>query len=178
MVKIRVHSRDDIIKAYLRRLGYGADIDISMLLASYESLNRQDDINKAFDDIIYKNCYEISKMIDYLDNRSIILEILDKFSFYERIIHSFGTQKQDYIFGSICRIIKGYLGISSYCISTISCVDICILCSKRASVISALSPSSLDFDTISDTMADKPLKTSSKSSKSTLSLYSESFFTY
>lgn len=59
MVKIRVHSRDEIIKAYLRGLGYGADIDISKLLASYESLNRQDDISKAFDDIIYSKAKKV-----------------------------------------------------------------------------------------------------------------------
>ena len=54
MVKIKVHSRNDIIKAYLRGLGYGVDIDISKLLTSYASLNEQEDISKAFDDIIYK----------------------------------------------------------------------------------------------------------------------------
>ena len=59
MVKIRVHSRDDIIKAYLRGLGYGADIDISKLLASYESLNQQDDISKSFDDIIYNKAKKV-----------------------------------------------------------------------------------------------------------------------
>ena len=59
MVKIRVHSRDDIIKAYLRGLGYGVDIDISKLLASYESLNQQDDISKSFDDIIYNKAKKV-----------------------------------------------------------------------------------------------------------------------
>lgn len=59
MVKIKVHSRNDIIKAYLRGLGYGADIDISKLLASYESLNEQEDISKAFDDIIYNKAKKV-----------------------------------------------------------------------------------------------------------------------
>jgi len=59
MVKIKVHSRNDIIKAYLRGLGYDVDIDISKLLASYESLNQQDDISKSFDDIIYNKAKKV-----------------------------------------------------------------------------------------------------------------------
>ena len=59
MVKIKVHSRNDIIKAYLRGLGYGADIDISKLLTAYTSLNEQEDISKAFDDIIYNKAKKV-----------------------------------------------------------------------------------------------------------------------
>ena len=59
MVKIKVHSRNDIIKAYLRGLGYGVDIDISKLLAAYTSLNEQEDISKAFDDIIYNKAKKV-----------------------------------------------------------------------------------------------------------------------
>ena len=59
MVKIKVHSRNDIIKAYLRGLGYGVDVDISKLLTAYTSLNEQEDISKAFDDIIYNKAKKV-----------------------------------------------------------------------------------------------------------------------
>ena len=59
MVKIKVHSRNDIIKAYLRGLGYDVDVDISKLLATYTSLSEQEDISKAFDDIIYNKAKKI-----------------------------------------------------------------------------------------------------------------------
>ena len=59
MVKIKVHSRNDIIKAYLRGLGYGIDVDISKLFTAYTSLNEQEDISKAFDDIIYNKAKKV-----------------------------------------------------------------------------------------------------------------------
>lgn len=68
--------------------------------------------NKIFDDIIYKNCYEISKMIDYLDNRSIILEILDKFSFYERIKTTYNIKNRLSIINNILDIAKNINNIN------------------------------------------------------------------
>ena len=59
MVKIRVYSRHEIIIAYLKGLGYGNDTDISELLAAYASLSEQDDICKAFDDIIYNKAKKV-----------------------------------------------------------------------------------------------------------------------
>ena len=59
MVKIRFCSRDDVVKAYLCGLGYGADADISKLFASYKNLNEDEDVSKILDAIIYDKAKKV-----------------------------------------------------------------------------------------------------------------------
>jgi len=59
MVKIKIYSRNDVIKAYLSGLGYDADADISRLFAAYKNLNEDEDISKTFDAIIYDKAKKV-----------------------------------------------------------------------------------------------------------------------
>ena len=53
MVKIKIQSAEDIIKAYLACLGYKKDINIQPLITAYPQLSQATNVLSEMDNIIY-----------------------------------------------------------------------------------------------------------------------------